>query len=871
MFSADMQPPARKSRKHYRLALSSLALAIGQAAFGIHAYENSYEPLEAEFNPVFFQAGGGRTADLSRYSRGNPIEPGTFRYTLHLNGVAMGNQDVTVLPGQDGGKPTLCHAPALVKLWGVDLGKLPEPSLARASLEQDACFDAPRFIPGFAAHVDTAELALDVTVPQAYLSGRMHRGYVDPSQWSRGVTAGFVNYSVSAFQNHPQGGSGSSQVFGALNSGLNLGDWRLRHNGTFNWSDRKTDAGPRFKSVSTYAQRDVTSLNSQLVVGQYFTRGELFESVPYTGIELSSDDRMLPETQRGFAPIIRGVAETNAKISVRQGDHVVYETTVPPGPFAIDDLFNTGYAGDLEVKVTEADGRVKNFIVPYAAVPQMLRPGQGRYSVVAGEYRSDTLSSKPAFAQATYQRGLSNHLTAYAGTILSKDYQAFQGGVAVGTPIGALAADATLSQARDLPVGPFGSRGSTDGYSYRLTYSRVFDATRTNVSLAGYRYSSDGYLSLADFALVRSDAWRQGSGIVGQPWAPLRQRNRLQLTVNQPLGERGGSLYLNGSSQDYWNNSGRSSSTFQAGYSNSFRWGSFNLGASRARMFSDAYDTTYELGVRLPLGAAPRAPSLYSNLNYRDGRNLSHQVGVTGTAGQDNAFGYGAYVNTDRHEDRTSTSGGANVQYRAPYAQLTASANGGSSSWQTSVGATGSIVVHPGGLNFSADQGETMAVLEAPGAEGAFINGSNSARIGHNGYGLVTGLTPYRLNEVSIDPKGTSDAVEIQGTSQTVAPRFGAIVMMAYQTTQGAPLWLALQRDDGKPVPFGAQVIDAAGKAVGVVGQGGRALLRGTGESDHLRVKWGEGAGDLCVVDYKLRHDAAPGSAVRMAGCTVAM
>lgn len=868
MFITHTRTPARRPRARLKLAISRLALAIAQILPLAHAHENGSGLLIAEFNPLFFSAGNGQPIDLSRYSHGNPIDPGTFRYAVQVNDTWVGKHDVTILPAQEGGAPQICHTPSLVQLWGVDLDKLPEPALARASMETDACFDAARFVPGFSAHIDTSEFLLSAVVPQAYLHSRRHRGYVDPSQWASGVTAGFINYNVSAFRTH-QPRSAGSQAFGSFNSGLNIGDWRLRHNGTLNWSNREgSDSTHSFKSVSTYAQRDITSLSSQLVVGQYFTRGFLFDSLPYTGIELASDDRMLPETQRGFAPVIRGVADTNARVSIRQGDTLVYEATVPPGAFAIDDLFNTGFAGDLDVTITEADGRIKNFTVPYAAVPQMLRPGQSRYGIVAGEYRDDALSDPPAFVQATYQHGVSNLVTAYAGGIVAKDFNSVQGGLTFSTPIGALAADATFSQARNVITGGSAREHDVDGYGYRLTYSRLFDTTGTYVSLAGYRFSSDGYLNLADFAYAQDARRHHGGG--GDRWSHLRQRNRFQLTINQPLGERGGSLYLSGASQDYWDDASKRAMTFQAGYSSPYRWGNLNFGASRTRTYEGSYETTYHVGISVPLGSGPRTPRLSSTLNYRDSRNIGHQISVGGTTGQDNQLGYGAYVNTDRHDGRTSTAAGANLQYRTPYAQLTASAGGTSSMWQASTGASGSIVVHPGGVNFSANQGETMAVLKADGATGAAINGSSSDRIGRNGYGLVTGLTPYRINDVSIDPKGISQDVEIYGTSQNVAPRFGAIVMLEYETEQGETQLLALQRNDGQPVPFGAQVLDGADKPVGVVGQGGRTLVRGA-DTDRLRVKWGEGAEDACLVDYSPQHEATPGSTVRMAGCSVAM
>ncbi|KAI5929290.1 Ras GTPase-activating protein 2 [Manis javanica] len=79
------------------------------------------------------------------------------------------------------------------------------------------------------------------------------------------------------------------------------------------------------------------------------------------------------------------------------------ETTVAPGDFVIDDLYPTGYGGDLQVDIEEADGSVRSFSVPYAAVPRSLREGQHRYSLTAGVQRQPG-SRLNAGANALYRR-----------------------------------------------------------------------------------------------------------------------------------------------------------------------------------------------------------------------------------------------------------------------------------------------------------------------------------------------------------------------------------------------------------------------------------------------------------------------------------
>ena len=136
-----------------------------------------------------------------------------------------------------------------------------------------------------------------------------------------------------------------------------------------------------------------------MLLGEGFTDGHFFSGPGFRGIQLSSDDRMLPDSQRGYAPVVRGVAKSNARVTVLQGKSTLYETTVAPGPFAINDLYATNYAGDLTVVVTEADGSVSTFTVPFAAVPESIRPGQSRYSAIVG--RSRYVGDNDLFSEVT--------------------------------------------------------------------------------------------------------------------------------------------------------------------------------------------------------------------------------------------------------------------------------------------------------------------------------------------------------------------------------------------------------------------------------------------------------------------------------------
>lgn len=115
-------------------------------------------------------------------------------------------------------------------------------------------------------------------------------------------------------------------------------------------------------------QRDVRSLKSLLRIGDTYTTGDVFDSIQFRGVQLMSDDEMLPDSQRGFTPTIRGVAHSNAKVTVSQHGYVIYGPFVSPGhsPSAILPHLaerRSGGEGDRE------QWRGAYLTQPYSAVP----------------------------------------------------------------------------------------------------------------------------------------------------------------------------------------------------------------------------------------------------------------------------------------------------------------------------------------------------------------------------------------------------------------------------------------------------------------------------------------------------------------------
>ena len=148
-----------------------------------------------------------------------------------------------------------------------------------------------------------------------------------------------------------------------------------------------------------------------------------------------------------------------------------------------------------------------------------------------------------------------------------------------------------------------------------------------------------------------------------------------------------------------------------------------------------------------------------------------------------------------------------------------------------------------------------MAVVSASGAEGARVAGYPGLKLDRDGNAVVPYLRPYELNEVAIDPIGSSMEVELAETSQQVAPRAGAVVHLKYNTKQGRALLLNVRLRDGSSLPFGAGVTDAQGALVGIVGQGGQLYARVKPETHQLLISWGEKSRQKCTLVIPQKSD----------------
>ncbi len=809
-----------------------------------------------EFNEAFLSIGGDQqSADLSLFAMGNHVMPGTYAVDVMLNESRVGQYEIAFAAVDGRAQAAPCVTRPMLDSWGVNVSVF----VGLAASAPAACVDVAAIIPDAALRYDDAGQRLYVSMPQAALK-RTARGAVSPERWDRGIDAAMLDYQLSLSrydgskfrQPGPDLTStdifASSEaapnrlerntVFGGLRGGFNLGDWRFRHFSTYN---RGMDGQGRWQAINTSLQRDLIGLRSQLLLGDGSTPGNLFDSVQFRGAQIQSDDAMLPDSLQGYAPTIRGVAQTNARVEVRQNGYLIYSTYVAPGQFVLDDLYPTSSSGDLEVTVVEADGRRVQTMQAFSAVPTLLREGAWRYSATAGQYRDGFRArgddARPLFVQGTIARGLPRDFSLYGGlTVADRYWAALLGGGKNLRHFGAVSVD--LSHARTTDA----RDNSYQGQSLRFLYSKSFERSGTDFRVAGYRYSTSGYRTFQEAVQMRD------------PLDSLflrNRRNELRLEVAQQLAGNG-SVYASARQQSYWGTNAKDR-LVQIGYSGQYRQLGYNLFFNRSTNPYGSANRQVMLTLSIPLGSS-RHSAQYSVTRDSEGR-VDQQASVYGSAFDDSRLTYNL---TAGRSNQSGANGSANLSYLSRVGRLELGRSQGRGYGQTSLSMAGGVLVHGGGVTLSQPLGETMALVQAPDAQDVGFEVRPGVRTDSRGYAVVPHLSPYRLNRLAVLTRDLNENIEVRNAALELVPTRGAITLARFDTLVGYRMMMTLSAANGAPLPFGSKIEDEAGTEVGIVGPDGQAFVTGASQSGRLTVIWGRGERDRCSVRYSLSDPDTP-------------
>lgn len=823
------RPPTLVSKRTHLFFLLTAPLTIE-----IATPYNSAEAREY-FNPHALETSilGENPIDLGYFASQGGQLPGIYNVDIYLNDSHLSKRVINFV--SIGGKLHPELTSSQLQEMGVKLEAFPAlqqlPSSSVISLLSD-------YIPHASSRFDFNLQRLDISIPQAALTSKA-QGSIDPELWDQGLPAAFLNYSVSGSNTHNDNLFSAPDNYYNLRSGLNLGEWRLRNYSTYDSRNGKKT----WANLDTFIQRDIQALKGQFIAGDSSTPSDVFNSVLFSGVQLSSDDNMHPDSLKGFAPVVRGIAQSNARVTVRQNGYLIYQTYVPAGAFTITDLYPTSSSGDLEITITENTGTEHRSVQSFAAVPVMLREGRLKYSVTAGHYRSNaSTGNKPLFMQGTMIYGLPYDATLYGGLLASEKYTATS--IGIGHTLydwGAVSMDVTQAQTE------ISDSSSHRGQSYRFLYSKNIKATDTTFTLAGFRYSTGGYYDFQEANDIDPDNFNN--------WRETNKRSKAQVNINQSFGDKG-NFYINGYQQNFWRQN-RYERSLTAGYNFNYRGISYGLAYTMNQALANAgrndKDQQLAFKVQIPLGKTLTNSWASYNLNASKQGNTSHDIGLSGTTLADNNLSYSLQ---QRHtHQRVGGSGNASLNYKGTYGEVRAGYNYDNNAQQINYNFQGGVVAHPYGVTFSQQQGETMALVRAPGAAG--VNVKNNVGVGTDwrGYAIVPYLSTYRKNRIALDTETLAEDVDIEINTRTIVPTKGALVLADFQTRVGRRVLINLSHE-GKPVPFGATATllenSTHSKISGVVGFDGEVYLSGVPQAGEIHVKWGSESAQQCKAHFTL-------------------
>ncbi|MFY3771026.1 Outer membrane usher protein PapC [Providencia manganoxydans] len=797
--------------------LSSLGLAIIFSMYGLSTPLWATETIE--FNTEVLDLEDKNNIDLKQFSRAGYIMPGTYSFTLKVNGEQLSEVSVPFYsPEDDPQASQACISTEIEEQLGLT-------SSAKKELTwwHDGECLALQSLPGMQVSGDLATSSLYVSIPQAYLEYTAPN-WDPPSRWDEGITALMLDYNVNG--NATKSYSSNSDSY-ALNGngvvGVNLGAWRFRADwqGRLNHITGSGDAVNKdFDWNRFYAYRALPSLAAKLVLGEDYLVSNIFDSFRFIGASVRSELNMLPPNLRGYAPEVTGIAKTNATVIVSQQGRVLYETQVAPGPFRIQDL-SDAVSGKLDVTVEEQDGTTQSFQVDTASLPYLTRPGQIQYKFALGQPTNYLRHSEgDSFVTGEFSWGVNNGWSLFGGSLNSKNYNALSLGIGRDLlAFGAISFDITQSFAR-LP-----HMGNLNGGSYRINYSKRFESIDSTIQFAGYRFSERDFMSMSDFLNTLKTGQRYGGS-----------KELYTISLNKNFGDLGMSLYLNYNHQTYWDQP--DNDYYSIMLSKYIDIGpiknvSINLSANRS-IYNGVNDDSLYLSTSFPLNNGANVGYSLSSSRYDTTNRATYYDRINDRTTYQLSAG----------SSRKGGTGSAFVTHQADVARLTANVSYMHNQYSAfGLSASGGMTLTPegGGLHRLNTLGGTRMLVDTDGVSDVPIKGIG-APITSNMFGkaVVGDVSSYYRNKAQIDLNMLPDNVDAQQSVVQATLTEGAVGYRHFAVVSGQKAMTVLRLPDGSHPPFGAQIQNSKGQNTGIVGDAGSAYISGINPQSVMTVTWGE-------------------------------
>lgn len=768
-----------------------------------------------EFNTTFLA--GEKISNVWK-NNGQSVASGIYDIELSINGIWAGTLPIKINDSK-------------FYLKVADFNNLPivVPQKIKDSVQEWFCITD--VYDGVKTQFNSGRMKLDITIPQAYIL-KQDKNWIAPEQWDRGISALYTNYNANYYKTW-QKDEQKENFYASLNSGVNILGFHLIDNST--WQKNEYYSNGHLINNTRYIERPVEELKSIIRYGKTYTESPWFDSFKYNGLSVTQEKRMYPDAYNVYMPVVEGTATTASVVKVYQNGNIIYQTNVPPGPFAIRDLMPTGSRSNLNVIVENNGHLAESFTVPFTSISDMLRADTAEWYFSTGDTDIDGVEQQERFFEGSIAYGLNNYLTTYGGWILSKDYQSLLGGVALAIPfLGSFSFDTENANSE---VGP---DEHYHGQRYKLSYSRYF-STKTNLTLAAYYYNTDNYLSYSDQVKMNDLALR---GLSTESYS--RSKQSFNIHLQQPLPDGFGNLALDGYWKRYWN-SDKASNQYSITWSGIYQGATLSVSGRKTEYIENTIQNYYDdsndkhsrsqnsvdLSISIPFDAFEHKALYTSRMSLKDGKFNSIDNTVSGST---KTLDYNLTTSLANHNSESS-SVSSYVAFSPEYAKMRVSATKSGEYKQLSIGANGSALLSQHGLLTSNQTGNTFVIIEAPGAKNAMINSNERQVTNNQGKVLIPSAVSYRLNNYRLDiDVNQENDTEVMDNISHIVPYKGSVTYLRYKTDTRHVFTLDVTAVDHHPLPFGASAYHN-GKEIGYVTQGSRLYIKSDNIPNDIIIK----------------------------------
>jgi outer membrane usher protein len=531
------------------------------------------------------------------------------------------------------------------------------------------------------------------------------------------------------------------------------------------------------------------------------------------GVQVQRDFALRPDLVTMPVPSLSGSAAVPSTIDVYANNMRVYSGSVPAGPFEIASLPVIAGAGMAQVVINDTLGRETVTTIPYYASPELLKPGFYDFSLEAGFPRtyygtlSDNYEGDPAL-MATLRYGLADWLTLETHGEASAELLNVGAGLAA-------------------PLGPFGlataaaaASRTADHAGMQVAGGLEFHAGPLALVLRGQKTYGD----YADLASVSA-----GPRVPGDFGLPERLLQGA-LSIALPFDPATLTLsYTELATRDLEHAIvGASLSRPLFGTSSLFVSGSVDL--------ADHDSALVYLGLSTPLGAGLSTNASMSLNNERVAAGVE-----VAKSERDEAGSVGWRL---REREGTAPDRMAAASYRGSAGRVEGRVHQLGDAVSVSAQTDGGIAITDGGVFLAPRIAGAFAVVDTgvPDTE-VRVHNRPVGRTDDNGRLLVTNLSPYQANAISIDPTSLPLDADIPKTKDIAVPGRRRGTTAKFAVTPASPSALVvLSAADGSVLAPGSRVTLAETSEAFVLGYDGEVFVRNLGARNTLVVERADGS-----------------------------